>query len=35
MNKMASYEEKDLEKIFGNEYLEYKKNVPKWIPKLL
>lgn len=33
-NKMASYEEKDLEKIFGDEYLEYKKRVPKWFPKL-
>ncbi|MHA1292299.1 MAG: methyltransferase family protein [Promethearchaeota archaeon] len=33
MNKMASYEEKDLENIFGEEYLEYKKSVPKWIPK--
>ena len=33
-NKMVNYEEKKLEKIFGNEYLEYKKKVPKWIPKL-
>lgn len=26
------YEEKDLEKKFGDEYREYKKNVPRWIP---
>ncbi|MGD8782182.1 MAG: isoprenylcysteine carboxylmethyltransferase family protein [Ignavibacteria bacterium] len=28
------YEEPDLEKKFGNEYLVYKKNVPRWIPRL-
>ena len=33
-NKMVNYEEKKLEEIFGNEYLEYQKKVPKWIPKL-
>ena len=33
-NRMVNYEEKKLEKIFGNEFLEYKKKVPKWIPKL-
>ncbi len=33
-NWMVNFEEKKLEKIFGNEYLEYKKKVPKWIPKL-
>ncbi len=27
-------EEVDLEKKFGQEYLEYKKNVPRWIPRL-
>lgn len=27
-------EEKGLEKRFGREYLEYKKNVPRWIPRL-
>lgn len=32
-NTMATYEEKDLEKIFGEEYLDYKKKVPKWIPR--
>ena len=33
-NKMATYEEKILEDIFGNQYLDYKKRVSKWIPKL-
>jgi len=33
-NKMANFEENLLESMFGNEYLEYKKNVPKWLPKL-
>lgn len=28
------YEEPDLEKRFGDKYLEYKKNVPRWIPRL-
>ncbi|MBA7507115.1 hypothetical protein ES706_05831 [subsurface metagenome] len=34
-DRMASYEEKDLEKIFSEEYAEYKKRVGKWFPKLL
>jgi protein-S-isoprenylcysteine O-methyltransferase Ste14 len=33
-NKLATYEEKDLERIFGEKYLEYKSRVPKWIPSL-
>jgi protein-S-isoprenylcysteine O-methyltransferase Ste14 len=28
------YEEPDLQKKFGDEYREYKKNVPRWIPRL-
>ncbi|MCX6255752.1 MAG: isoprenylcysteine carboxylmethyltransferase family protein [Bacteroidia bacterium] len=28
------YEEPNLEKRFGTEYQEYKKNVPRWIPSL-
>jgi len=28
------FEEKDLEKRFGEDYLEYKRNVPRWIPRL-
>ena len=31
-NTLASYEENLLEERFGEEYLEYKKNVRKWIP---
>jgi protein-S-isoprenylcysteine O-methyltransferase Ste14 len=27
------YEEPDLERKFGDEYLDYKKNVPRWIPR--
>ena len=33
-SKMADYEEKQLERKFGSRYAEYKKRVPKWIPKL-
>jgi len=33
-NNMIKFEEKDLEKIFGQEYLEYKKKVPRWFPRL-
>jgi len=32
-DKLATYEEKQLEKLFGEKYLEYKKKVPKWIPR--
>lgn len=28
------YEEPNLEKKFGNEYREYKRNVPRWLPRL-
>jgi len=28
------YEEPNLEKRFGTEYQKYKKNVPRWIPRL-
>jgi protein-S-isoprenylcysteine O-methyltransferase Ste14 len=33
-NRMVNYEEAILEQLFGEEYKEYKKKVPKWIPKL-
>ena len=33
-NNMVKFEEKDLEKIFGQEYMEYKKKVPRWVPRL-
>lgn len=32
-DKLATYEEKQLEKLFGEKYLAYKKKVPKWIPR--
>ena len=28
------YEEPNLQKRFGDEYLDYKRNVPRWIPRL-
>lgn len=31
-NKMVNFEEKLLENMFGNEYLDYKSKVPKWFP---
>jgi protein-S-isoprenylcysteine O-methyltransferase Ste14 len=33
-DKMATYEEKDLVRIIGEEYIAYQKRVPKWLPKL-
>lgn len=33
-DKMATYEEKDLAKIVGQDYAAYKKRVPKWLPRL-
>jgi len=32
-NQIAEYEEKDLERILKENYLEYKKKVPRWIPR--
>ena len=32
-DKLATFEEKQLEKLFGEKYLKYKKKVPKWIPR--
>ncbi len=31
--KLVNYEEQELEKRFGKEFLEYKRRVPKWIPR--
>jgi len=31
-DKMATYEEKDLIRILGEEYIAYQKRVPKWVP---
>jgi protein-S-isoprenylcysteine O-methyltransferase Ste14 len=33
-DKMAAYEEKSLTQILGEEYVAYKKRVPRWFPKL-
>lgn len=33
-NYIAAYEENFLEKKFGQDYRDYRKNVPKWIPRL-
>jgi protein-S-isoprenylcysteine O-methyltransferase Ste14 len=33
-DKMTTYEEKSLTQILGEEYIAYKKRVPKWFPKL-
>jgi len=33
-NIIAAYEEKFLEKKFGQEYSDYRKKVPRWIPRL-
>ena len=32
-DKMATYEEKDLIRILGEEYIAYQKRVPKWFPR--
>lgn len=34
-DKMTSYEEADLVRIFGEKYVDYQNCVPKWIPRLL
>jgi protein-S-isoprenylcysteine O-methyltransferase Ste14 len=33
-DRMATFEEEDLSRILGEQYLNYKKQVPKWLPKL-
>jgi protein-S-isoprenylcysteine O-methyltransferase Ste14 len=33
-DKMATYEEKDLIRILGEEYTAYQKRVPKWFPRI-
>jgi len=33
-NKMATYEENDLIRILGEEYIAYQKRVPKWFPRI-
>jgi protein-S-isoprenylcysteine O-methyltransferase Ste14 len=34
-DRATAYEEDDLIRIFGDEYLNYKKHVPKWFPRIL
>lgn len=31
-DRMATYEERDLIRIFGSDYIDYQRRVPKWIP---
>jgi protein-S-isoprenylcysteine O-methyltransferase Ste14 len=33
-NILVTDEEKDLERIFGQEYINYKKRVARWVPKI-
>ena len=33
-DKMATYEEKDLIRMFGDAYLNYQQQVPKWLPRI-
>ena len=33
-NWMATYEERDLVRILGEQYLNYQKQVPKWLPRV-
>jgi protein-S-isoprenylcysteine O-methyltransferase Ste14 len=32
-DRLATFEEKQLEELFGQKYLDYKEKVPKWIPR--
>ena len=32
-DKMAAYEERDLIRVFGDDYSEYMRRVPRWIPR--
>jgi protein-S-isoprenylcysteine O-methyltransferase Ste14 len=34
-NRMATFEEKDLNRIFGDKYQDYQRRVGKWFPKLV
>ncbi|MCW4045405.1 MAG: DUF1295 domain-containing protein [Candidatus Bathyarchaeota archaeon] len=33
-DKMATYEERDLVRILGEQYLNYQRQVPKWLPRM-
>lgn len=32
LDRMAAYEEQDLKRILGQQYVDYQKKVPKWLP---
>lgn len=34
-DNLATYEEKDLIRMFGEAYLDYQRRVPKWFPRLI
>ncbi len=34
LDRMAAYEERDLMRVIGDEYLEYQKRVSKWLPRI-
>jgi protein-S-isoprenylcysteine O-methyltransferase Ste14 len=33
-DRMATYEERDLIRILGQQYVDYQKQVPKWLPHI-
>lgn len=34
-DKFAAYEEQDLTRLLGEEYVDYKRRVPRWVPRML
>lgn len=32
-DKLATYEEEDLIRVFGGDYMKYRRRVPKWLPR--
>jgi protein-S-isoprenylcysteine O-methyltransferase Ste14 len=34
-DKFAAYEEQDLTRLLGEEYVDYKRRVPRWVPRIL
>ena len=34
-DKMTTYEENDLIRMLGEEYINYQKRVPKWFPRII
>ncbi len=33
-DRMAAYEEEDLVRVIGDDYIEYQRRVPKWLPRI-